>query len=81
MNTTKNVQIPMDLFTLLIRYHLLEDESVETEEINRELQKKLDRLIQRERYTNYKTADDPAKREQARQDYLDAAGIHPDFRW
>lgn len=81
MNTTRNVQIPMELFKLLIRYHLLEDESVQEEVINRELERKLDRLVQRERYTTYKTAVDPAKREQARQEYLDAAGIHPDFRW
>ena len=32
-------------------------------------------------YTEYKTADTDAAREKARQKYLDAVGMHKDFRW
>lgn len=32
-------------------------------------------------YTKSKTASTEEEREEARQDYLDAVGMHPDFRW
>ena len=38
-------------------------------------------LVMHENYTKYKTAPTAEEREKARQEYLDAKGIHPSFRW
>lgn len=51
----KNVQISEELFYMLIRFHLLED-NLWQEEIETELQKKLDAMVNRNLYTKYKTA-------------------------
>ena len=51
------------------------------QELNKVLTDKLNRMVQREQYTTYKTSNDPAKREQARQQYLDSKGISESFRW
>lgn len=45
------------------------------------LQAKLDAIGRRRMYTQSRTAATPEEREKARQAYLDAAGIHEDFRW
>lgn len=76
----KHVQITEELFFMLARYHLLgEDDS--TEEIEAELQKKLDAMISRNLYTQYKTAPTSEEQEKARQEYLDRRGYFPSFRW
>ena len=61
----KQVQIPIEVFLQLIRYHLLEDEDADEAFIRRALEEKLDALVRHDQYTTYKTADDPAKREEA----------------
>lgn len=76
----KNVQISEDLFFMLLRFHLLEDD-LWREEIKTELQKKLDALVNRNLYTKYKSAPTATEQEQARQEYLDRKGYFPDFRW
>ena len=76
----KNVQISEDLFFMLLRFHLLEDDLWQ-EEIETELQKKLDAMVNHNLYTKYKTAPTAAEQEQARQEYLDRKGYFPDFRW
>lgn len=76
----KNVQISEELFSMLLRFHLLDDDLWQ-EEIGAELQKKLDAMINRNLYTKYKTAPTEAEQEQARQEYLDRKGYFPDFRW
>lgn len=42
---------------------------------------KLDRMVDRELYTQYKRAATPGEREAARQKYLDKKGIPDSFRW
>ena len=76
----KQVQIPQELFVLLIRYHLLEDDS-HVDEIKIGLEKKLDAMVLRELYGKVKTAPTEAEREKARQEYLDRRGIPDSFRW
>lgn len=76
----KNVQISEELFSMLLRFHLLDDDLWQ-EEIGAELQKKLDAMINRNLYTKYKTAPTEAEQEQARKEYLDRKGYFPDFRW
>lgn len=75
------VNIPIDLFGLLIRYHILGIQSPEDgEAIRRGLQAKLDAMDRRDAYTRSKTADTPGEREDARQRYLNLAGISADYR-
>ena len=71
----KNVQIPYELFMLLIRHYLVEDE------IRQGLEKKLDSLVQHELYGKFKTAPTQEEREKARQEYLDRRGVLDSFRW
>lgn len=65
---------------MLARYHLLGQED-EREEIETLLQSKVDTMINRSLYSQYKTADNPAEQEKARQEYLDRKGYFPSFRW
>ena len=76
----KNVQISEELFFMLLRFHLLEDDLWQ-EEIETELQKKLDAMVNHSLYTKYKTAPTATEQEQARQEYLDRKGYFSDFRW
>lgn len=76
----KHYQITEELFFMLARYHLLGQED-EREEIETLLQSKVDAMINRSLYSQYKTADNPAEREKARQEYLDRKGYFPSFRW
>ena len=75
----KNIQIPYDLFVKLVKYHLLE--FAEDEEIiQKELEKKLEALIDHDIYKKYKTAPTVEEREEARQKYLDRKGVPESFR-
>ena len=76
----KNVQIPYELFMMLPRYHLVEDDTC-LEEIRQGLEKKLDSLVQHELYGKFKTAPTQEEREKARQEYLDRRGVPDSFRW
>lgn len=63
---------------MLARFHLLGQEE-EREEIETELQKKVDAMINRSLYTQYKMSDVPQEQEKARQEYLDRKGYIPAF--
>ncbi len=76
----KNVQIPYELFLLLLRYHLM-DETDGEEQIRSSLEQKLDSMVRRELYSKSKTAPTAEERENARQKYLDKRGIAESFRW
>lgn len=78
----KTVQIPESLFLDLCKEFLLDFSDPEQKlRIRKGLQEKLDALARRQLYTDSKTAPTAADREKARQAYLDAVGIHQDFRW
>jgi len=76
----KQVQISEDLFLSLIKYHILGYYN-EEEKIVNQLNEKLDRMVNRNLYTKYKTAPTEEEKEKARQEYLDRKGIHSSFRW
>ena len=50
-------------------------------EIKRGLEEKLEAMVKRDLYTKYKTAPTEEEREKARLKYLDAVGMHEDFRY
>lgn len=80
---SRQVQIPEELFDNLLDYFF---ESKWTgadflaDDIRRQLNSKLDKMITRELFTKYKRTPTGAEREQARQEYLDRRGILSDFR-
>lgn len=76
----KNVQIPYELFLLLLQYHLMEYRQNE-EKIRQGLEKKMNVMAEREIYSRYKTAPTEEEREKYRKEYLDRRGIPEDFRW
>lgn len=76
----KSVQIPQELFIQLVKYHLCDDDLWE-DEIKAGLEQKMENIINRMTYTDYKTAPTEEEREKARQKYLDRKGYHEDFRW
>ena len=76
----KQVQIPQELFVLLLHYHLLDDDS-HVDEIRIGLGKKLDAMVLRELYGKFKSAPTETEREKARQEYLDRRGMPDSFRW
>lgn len=69
----KNVQIPYELFADLVLYHLNGEDDFD-EDIRRGLEQKLDAMLNRHLYSQYKTAPTEEQREQARQEYLDRRG-------
>ena len=75
----KSVQIPYDLFIDLAMYHLRGEDDFE-EEIRQGLEKKLDAMLNRQLYSQYKTAPTEEQREQARQEYLDRRGVPQSYR-
>ena len=84
----KKIQITQDLFVKMIIYfyseefELDDDESFELyRDIKKGIEQKLDAISRRSYYTEYKTADTDEAKEQARQKYLDAVGMHKDFRY
>ena len=80
----KTVQIPYDLFLDLAMYHLRGDDDFE-EEIRQGLEQKLDAMLNRQRYSRYKTAPTEEKREQARKclrrPSIIAASVHDRILW
>ena len=76
----KSVQIPYELFVDLVLYHLNGEVDFD-EEIRKGLEQKLDAMLSRQLYSQYKTAPTEQQREQARQEYLDRRGVPQSFRW
>ena len=80
---SKNRMISNELMMALIKYHILDIK--DNEEINNliisELEVKLSKMSRHEDYTKSKMAPTKEEREEYRQKYLDAVGMHRDFRW
>ncbi|MDO4168679.1 MAG: complexin-2 [Lachnospiraceae bacterium] len=76
----KNVQISLELFMKLLRFHLIEDNTC-ADDVKRGLEQKMNTMVERELYTRFKTAPSEEEREKARQEYLDRRGMQVDFRW
>lgn len=76
----KNVQIPTDLFFDICDYFFKEQEDSLADDIRAELNLKIDKLVNHELFSRYKTAPTGAEREKARREYLDRRGIPGSFR-
>lgn len=76
----KQIQIPEELFILLIKYHLLDMEE-EQSEIKKGLMDKMDSITMRLLYSKYKIAPTEEEKQKARQEYLDKRGVPESFRW
>lgn len=63
----KSVQIPYELFVDLVLYHLNGEDDFD-EDIRRGLEQKLDAMLNRQLYSQYKTAPTEEQREQARKE-------------
>lgn len=84
----KKIQITQDLFVKILKYFYSEEFELDDDElcelyheIKSGIDKKLDAISKRSYYTEYKTADTDEAKEQARQKYLDAVGMHKDFKY
>ena len=84
----KKIQITQDLFVKILKYFYSEEFELDDDElfelyrdIKKGIDQKLDAISKRNYYTEYKTADTDDAKEQARQKYLDAVGMHADFRY
>ena len=76
----KSIQISETLFIALVKYHLLELEE-DLPAIRKGLMDKMDSMMMRELYSNYKTALTQEEKEKARKEYLDKRGVPDSFRW
>lgn len=76
----KNVQISYELFLMLVKYHL-GGEDICSQDIEVELNRKIEAIIAHNTYTKYKTADTKEEQDKARIEYLDLKSYHKDFRW
>ena len=76
----KNVQIPYELFLDLVMYHLRGEDDYD-EDIRQGLEEKLDAILSRMIYSEYKTAPTEEQREKARQEYLERRGVPQSYRW
>ena len=76
----KSVQIPYELFVDLVLYHLNGEDDFD-EDIRRGLEQKLDAMVNRQLYSQYKTAPTEEQREQARKEYLDHRGVPQSNPW
>lgn len=76
----KHIQISEELFCDLVLYHIYEMNEPE-ERIRKGLNEKMDSILRRAYFTQFKTDPDEKAREEARQKYLDHTGISPSFRW
>lgn len=78
----KQVSIPEELFILITKYAFTENPNPsDLEEIRTGIKKKLDRMIEHDLYTNYKTSPTESQREAARKAYIEHRGIPNNFRW
>lgn len=77
---SKQVQIPMELFLDICLYFKEHwSDSYQTEDIKRQLDDKLDKMISHLLFSKYKRAATPEEREQARREYLEHRGTLPSF--
>lgn len=78
----KYIQLPIELFGNLVKFHLLEMEDEETRAcIVRGLNEKMDRIQDHDLYTTHKTSESEEERKAAREEYLDRKGVPESFRY
>lgn len=80
MTSSINLTLDSTQFKKLLLYSTSHPDP-EMQMLNKILCDKLERMIEHEIYSRYKTGATPEQREQARQEYLNRRGIHIDWRW
>ena len=82
-NTPKTIQIDFELFEDLYVYAArhAEPDDLQFKRISAAVKKKLDALMRHTLYSLYKAGVSEEIRKQAREEYLDAAGILEAFQW
>lgn len=78
---TLNLTLTYPQFIELMMFCMDNEGVPELDQLHRILDEKLNKLVEHELYTKYKTAPTGEERERARQEFLDKKGIHQDFRW
>lgn len=83
MPKSVNLSLEFTEFLNLVQYTqaLPEECDPELKYLRNILWQKLDRMVEHDLYTQYKTSPTAEQREKARQSYLDRKGILPDFRY
>lgn len=79
----KNIQISETMFLELLEF-VCNDESRTTQQqqhLMNEFKRKIDKMVEHDLYTTFKTTKNDEERERARQEYLDRKGIPSSFRW
>ncbi len=79
---SKQIQIDYELFLDICDYFYSDTapEGYEADEIRKQIDKKIEKIINRELFTRYKRAPTGAEREKARQAYLDQRGFTSGYR-
>lgn len=77
----KSVSIPENLWLEIVYYMMIDGNSARVPKIRQGITAKLERMIEHDLYTEYKTATSDQQKEQARKKYLESKGIPADFRW
>lgn len=78
----KMIQIPELLYNQMAAYILThEDDSDLYQLCKKGIFDKMDRQVNHDLYTNYKTAATEEQRNAARKEYLDRIGVPVSFRW
>lgn len=77
----KNVQVSGDLFIDICSYFLGDDapRDLQADNIRKQILDKLDKLITRELFSEYKRTPTGDEREKARRAYLERVGVSRDF--
>ena len=77
------LELPMEDFITLVQYtqQLPDGSAPELMKLKDVLWRKLDKMVEHELYTKFKTAPTEEAREKARQEYLERRGILTSFRW
>lgn len=80
----KSIRLSLELYELMAAYiydHYDADDRARYLKIDAGIKEKYNAALRHEYYKIYKTDSSADTREWARQEYLDAAGVHPDWRW
>lgn len=78
----KQITIPESLFLDIVKLIAIDKPNDELmERVRKGVYDKLDRLVEHELYSQYKTSPTPEQREKARKEYIERKGIPSKFRW
>lgn len=88
MDNSKNIQVPMTMIQFRDIYGYMIDHSdeefaasPEMQTLRKVLDAKMEKIIDHDLYTRYKTSPTDDQKEQARQEYLDRKGVPQSFRY